>query len=242
MKTFINKIKRKENRFYAFLYNCARFMLGGFSIPVNNVTKPVFKLLYSLHVVLKESIRFIMKFIYFEPLFRSQCHSVGKHFFMEKLPYIVGSGQIIIDDNVQLSGKIDIGFSNRINENPSLQVGNNSYIGSGCRFLIAHSICIGNNCFLANNVDVIDNDGHPIEPDERREHKPPHAENVRPVNIGNDVWIGRGAFITKGVTIGDRSIIAAMSVVVKDVPADSIVAGNPAKIVKTLNLLNIERT
>jgi maltose O-acetyltransferase len=52
--------------------------------------------------------------------------------------------------------------------------------------------------------------------------------------IGDDVWVGNGAMILKGVTIGDRAVVAARAVVTKDVPPDTVVAGNPARVVKTL--------
>jgi acetyltransferase-like isoleucine patch superfamily enzyme len=60
------------------------------------------------------------------------------------------------------------------------------------------------------------------------------AEGISCIQIGNDVWIGTGATILKGVTIGDRSVVAACAVVTHPVPADVIVAGNPARIVKNL--------
>lgn len=59
-------------------------------------------------------------------------------------------------------------------------------------------------------------------------NKPVLKENVKPVNIGNDVWIGNNVIILKGVCVGDRAIVGAGSIVTKDVPADSVVAGNPA--------------
>ncbi|HJU04769.1 MAG TPA: NAD(P)H-binding protein [Nitrospiraceae bacterium] len=72
---------------------------------------------------------------------------------------------------------------------------------------------------------------HPLEADIRRAG----LEYALPIRIGNDVWIGGGAIILPGVTIGDGSVVGAGSVVVHDVPPASVVVGNPARIVRTLN-------
>nr|WP_315850306.1 DapH/DapD/GlmU-related protein [Gemmata sp. SH-PL17] len=77
-------------------------------------------------------------------------------------------------------------------------------------------------------------DGHPVDANRRRAGDPTPPESIAPVIIGDDVWIGRGAVILKGVSIGHRAIVAAHSVVTKNVPADAIVAGNPARVVKEL--------
>jgi maltose O-acetyltransferase len=71
---------------------------------------------------------------------------------------------------------------------------------------------------------------HPLDADERNSG----AEYGKPVTIGNSVWIGGRAIINPGVTIGDNAVIASGAVVVKDVPANAVVGGNPAKIIKML--------
>ncbi|HNC82894.1 MAG TPA: DapH/DapD/GlmU-related protein, partial [Nitrospira sp.] len=71
---------------------------------------------------------------------------------------------------------------------------------------------------------------HPLEAEIRRSG----LESARPIRIGSDVWIGGGAVILPGVTIGDRSVVGAGSVVVHSVPADCVAVGNPARVVRTL--------
>jgi acetyltransferase-like isoleucine patch superfamily enzyme len=68
----------------------------------------------------------------------------------------------------------------------------------------------------------------------RREHRPTPCEGIWPVVLGDDVWIGADATILKGVTIGDRAIVGAGAVVTSDVPADTVVAGNPARVIRTM--------
>lgn len=95
---------------------------------------------------------------------------------------------------------------------------------------------------MSTNCVITDNNNHPVNPIDRRimtltpsgsfERSWINSDNA-PIIIGRNVWVGENARICKGVTIGDGAVIAANAVVTKDVPANSIAAGNPARIVKT---------
>jgi acetyltransferase-like isoleucine patch superfamily enzyme len=205
-----------------------------FGVPVNKITRPILSTLYHIHFFLHEVGIWFIRFIYFEPLFRSQCESVGKGLWMEKLPYIVNRGIIIIGENVRLSGKSSFAFSQKVYRDPQIIIGNNTFVGHETSFAAAKRISIGSYCYIAGGVYIADNDGHPDDFMKRRMNLPPEKEDVKEVIIGDDVWIGRQAVILKGVKIGDRSIVGARSLVTKDVPSDSAVGGNPAKIIKSL--------
>lgn len=109
------------------------------------------------------------------------------------------------------------------------------------QILCVNRIEIGRNSTISQNTIVCDNNNHPVSPSFREKmgvtpmNHPSrlwkHSANA-PIIIGDNVWIGTNARICKGVTIGNNSIVAANSVVTKNVPANCIVAGNPAKIVK----------
>lgn len=94
-------------------------------------------------------------------------------------------------------------------------------------------IYIGRNTMLAPNCVVVDSDFHAHWPPERR-HLDPGYEKDAPVYIGDHVWVGMGCTILKGVTIGEGAVIAAGSVVVRDVPPRTLVAGVPARVIRTL--------
>ncbi len=110
-----------------------------------------------------------------------------------------------------------------------IHLGENVFINNNCTFLDGADISIGAYTLIGPNVQIY-TPQHPINYLERRITQ----EYAYPVTIGMDCWIGGGAIICPGVKIGNRCIIAAGSVVTRDVPDDSLVAGNPAVIKKKL--------
>lgn len=107
----------------------------------------------------------------------------------------------------------------------NITVGKNVFINSGCRFQDQGGISIGDGTLIGHNV-VLATLNHGISPDERHDLFP------APIHIGKNVWIGANATVLPGVTIGDNAVIAAAAVVTKDVPANVVVAGVPAKVIR----------
>ncbi len=116
---------------------------------------------------------------------------------------------------------------------------------NGALVMAEELIEIGSYCLISWNVGIADSDFHPLDPAERRKdaialapyyrERPPRPPiRTAPVRIADNVWIGMNAVILKGVTIGENSVVAAGSVVSKSVPANTVVAGNPAVVVKNL--------
>ena len=101
----------------------------------------------------------------------------------------------------------------------------NCLINNKVSIICSQSITIGDMTDIASGVSIRDSDGHAIFPKTKDSIK-------SPIIIGNNVWIGANAMILKGVHIGDGAVIAAGSVVTKDIPADSVAVGNPARVVK----------
>ena len=232
--SIVAKLRNGDGPFWGGLKHSIKLALT-FHLPVNALTKPLFRLLYLLHVFFRESWIWACRFFWYEPLFRSQCESIGSRFQMEGLPYLTGQGRIIFGEGVRLSGKSSIAFGRESSHGlPELVVGDNTFIGHNCSFNVGISIRIGSNCLIASAVAIFDQDGHPTDAMRRRSGEPTPPDTIVPVFIGDDVWIGNGSLILKGISIGDRSIIAARSIVTKSVPPDTLVAGNPARIVRSL--------
>ena len=110
----------------------------------------------------------------------------------------------------------------------NIHVGDNFYAGYNCVMLDYAEIKIGDNCLIGPNVGIYTT-GHNLNPVER--YKTGFA---KPIKIGNNVWIGGNCCILPGVTIGDGAVIAAGSVVNRDVESNILVAGNPLKFIKNI--------
>ncbi len=111
----------------------------------------------------------------------------------------------------------------------NISLGRNVFINDHCIFLDCAPIVIGDDVQIGPAVQLYTAQ-HPLDAKVRRSG----LESASPIRIGSDVWIGGGALVLPGVTIGDRSIVGAGSVVVHHVPLYSVVVGNPARMVRTL--------
>lgn len=111
----------------------------------------------------------------------------------------------------------------------NIHVGDNFYANHNLVILDEAPVTFGDNVFIAPNCGFY-TAGHPLEAGERRKG----LEYAKPITVGNDVWIGGNVVVLPGVTIGDNCVIGAGSVVVRDIPAGSMAAGNPCRVIKTL--------
>ena len=134
------------------------------------------------------------------------------------------------------------GCSFAIGENGHCTIGDFTLL-NGALIMAEESIEIGCYCLISWNVGIADSDFHPLEPAQRLidaqalapyfKNRPPRPQlTTAPVRIADNVWIGMNAVILKGVSIGENSVVAAGSVVTKSVEPNTVVAGNPAVVVK----------
>lgn len=146
---------------------------------------------------------------------------------------------IIINKNSFVRGELLVyKFAGKI------EIGENTYIGENSKIWSADHIYIGNNVLISHQVNIIDTNSHEINHVERAQRFQEMAQNGHweekgnllnsPIRIEDYAWINFNVTILKGVKIGKGAIIAAGSVVTKDVPEFTMVAGNPAKIIKEL--------
>ncbi|XQY90095.1 maltose acetyltransferase domain-containing protein [Metabacillus sp. HB246100] len=115
----------------------------------------------------------------------------------------------------------------------NIHVGENFYANFDCVFLDVCKITIGDNCMVAPGVHIY-TATHPLDPIERNSGK----EYGIPVKIGDNVWIGGKAVINPGVSLGNNIVVASGAVVTKSFPSNVVIGGNPARIIKDLNLSN----
>jgi acetyltransferase-like isoleucine patch superfamily enzyme len=124
-----------------------------------------------------------------------------------------------------------------------IKIGEWCYVGEGTRIWSAASIVIGNRVLISHHANIFDSLTHPLRAAARhrqireiftRGHPREISLDESPVRIGDDAWIGAGAMVMRGVTVGEGGVVAAGAVVTKDVRAFSIVAGNPAVLIREI--------
>ena len=124
-----------------------------------------------------------------------------------------------------------------------ISIGEWCYIGEGARVWSSGSIHIGDRVLISHNVNIFDSLTHPLNARMRHAQfkaimQSGHPRSIdlgeRPVSVGNDVWIGANACVLRGVTIGEGAIVGAGAVVTHDVPPFTLVAGNPARVIREL--------
>lgn len=152
-------------------------------------------------------------------LIRGARITIGDNFYLSS-----GNGVNPIASNLQADVYVEPGAT--------LTIGNNVGMSS-TRLWIHESARIGNNVKIGGCVLITDTDAHPMDYMARRSSN--EGTKSAPVVIEDDVWVGAHCIILKGVTIGARSIIGAGSVVTKSIPADCVAAGNPCRVIKSLN-------
>ena len=153
---------------------------------------------------------------------------------------IVGRGLIVFEPNVRIGVFPSPEFLNTYayiearNESASVTIGGGTWINNGFRCISEHTqIVIGRNCLIGANVELLDSDFHGLKIEERHTSRPKWAA---PIRVGDNVFIGSNVRILKGVSVGSGSVIANSAVVIADVPANVIVAGVPARVVREIPL------
>jgi len=225
----ILKIKRGESPFYSGLRSFIKAVLTS-NFPLPRFLYPPVRLIFDLQGQIAEFFRWAFSYFIREPLFRARCASVGKRFRLFRLPYVMSHAEIRIGDDVNFFGKVDI-MSGRIFDNPRLIIQNRVDIGHNVGFVVNKEIVIEDDVNVASGVRFMDSDAHPKDTQDRIADLPPKPEEIKPVRICKNAWIGQNVFILKGVTVGEGAIIGVNSVVITDIPPYSVAIGNPARVV-----------
>jgi acetyltransferase-like isoleucine patch superfamily enzyme len=230
-KSLANWVKNSPHpaaRAAKWLYRSART----FTLPAPRVVTVPMRWTY---LFLRATYAGAMRIFICEPIFKSYCKSYGARVRTgECVHWISGHGDLVVGDDVLIDGRCAFVFAALFPERPALVIGDHTVIANSCTIAVARRVEIGRHCMLAADTWIVDSPGHPADPAARLAHLPPRPEDVKPVKIGDNVWIGRACFILPGVTIGEGSVVSAGSVVTNDVPPYTIVAGYPARKIGTL--------
>jgi acetyltransferase-like isoleucine patch superfamily enzyme len=229
IQDLIRKVKRRETPAARLAYRAAK-KLRTFEMPAPRV---IFLPVWYAHHGIRNVFRWITRSFYYQPMFRARCETVGRNLRVDLgAPYVYGDIRIRIGDDCTMNA-ISSFVSTSVGRNPVLEIGNKTYMGHRVSISVGSRVTIGSHVLIADNVFIADNPGHPLDAAKRRVQGV-EPDQIRPVTIGDDVWIGHGCKIMPGVTIGEGSVVGAGSIVTRDVPPYTLVAGIPAKPVRDL--------
>jgi acetyltransferase-like isoleucine patch superfamily enzyme len=226
---FVFRVSKADSPFFKLLKRIIRGFLYP-TVPV--LPKPLkfpLRLLYDLHFSVVVLFRTLLTIFYRNPLFQGRCASFGRKVQMDGLPFVSGHVEIHVGNNVVFGGNVSI-LSGGGFDNPQLILKDRSGLGWGTTVSVSREVIIEEDVIVSYGCRISDTDGHRREADLRAAGVRPDVSDCRPVRIGRYAFIGNGAHIMKGVTIGEGAIVAANSVVLTNVPAYSLAVGNPAEI------------
>ncbi len=151
---------------------------------------------------------------------------LGRRVRVRGRPLVEGQGRIVVEDGVAIWSHL---ARTQLSAGPgaTLRLGAGTFVNTGAAISARARVDIGRNCQIANHVVIMDSDFHGLV--ERDRPEPPAA-----IVVEDDVWIAVRATVLKGVRIGRGAVVAAGAVVVQDVPPYTLVAGVPARVVRTL--------
>ncbi len=230
------RFKKGESLPYRIARNAYRG-LNNFSLPMPGMISGI---LWKSVNMLSGAYYWCKSAFWITPLFKGLCYETGKNFKAGTfIPYVMGSGRIYVGDHVRLYGKQNFLFAAIREEIPEIHIGDNVTIGHNVVFDIAGKLIIGKQCLIASGVTFVDCGGHSIVAAKRAAGEPPTEKDVRSITIGNNVWIGTGAYIFPGTTIGDNCVISANTPVGRKIPPNSLVYAPPSKVVEIRNISGI---
>jgi maltose O-acetyltransferase len=156
---------------------------------------------------------------------------IGRNFRTNGRLVIIGPGRVEIGDDVNAWAHAEKNVLITFARDSRIRIGSGTRL-NGAGIQARTRITVGRRCILGSTL-LLDTDHHPLDPDRRHDPTAPVAS--APIAIGDNVWLGGQSAVLKGVTIGDNSVVAFRAVVASDVPANVVVAGNPARIVRRLD-------
>jgi len=177
----------------------------------------------------------VLQFVYFTPLFKSQLNNAPKVLHLYSgMPQLGGRLELSIGEDCRISGRSSLFGRTSGREIPELRIGCNVDIGWQNTIAVGRKVVLGDNVRLAGNVFLAGFPGHPYDAAARARGEAETDDQVGDIVLEPNVWLASGVTVLAGVTIGENSIIGAGSVVTRDIPANVIAAGNPARVIRSL--------
>jgi acetyltransferase-like isoleucine patch superfamily enzyme len=169
--------------------------------------------------------RLTAKWVWLKLRWRGRLETDGLCFVCPGVTFEIGKGA-----SVKLGRWSWIGHGTKIRAHEGrVEIGAKSVLGQECTISSFQSVTIGRECIVADRVMLIDFDHGVVEVD-----RPIREQGIykRDVKVGHNVWVGYGACFLRGTTVGDNAVVGTLSIVTKDIPANAVVGGTPAKVLR----------
>lgn len=224
-------LKQGNSPVSRFLFNLITGLRAG-NLPL---PRSYCKLVYLGYSTIRNGIAFLTQALVYTPAFKGRCRRVGKQLFLYTgTPFVSGPLNIEVGHRCRISGQTTFSASSHYGE-PLLFIGNNVGIGWQVTIAVSSRVIIEDNVRIAGGCNLFGYSGHPINARERAKGMPDTLDQTGDIHLKKDAWLGSNVIVKSGVTIGEGSIVAAGSVVTKDIPDFVIAAGNPATVIRSIS-------
>ncbi len=207
--------------------------LHQFSVPpIGFIYQP----LYIAHQTISGVLSTMMRVFYWTPMFKTQVKGSCRQLYLYGgKPLVQGSLELVIGDGCRISGVTTFSGRSASEKTPLLHIGNNVGIAWQTTIAVGSKVIIEDNVRIAGRGFLAGYPGHPIDPDLRAKGLPDTDDQVGDIVLKKDVWLGTNVSVMRGVTIGEGTIVAAGSVVTRDLPPYVMAGGVPAKVIRPIS-------
>lgn len=225
--------RRRESPL-ARLAHAAALILRHPPVPV---WRPLHGVLYRAHLGTAALLRWTVQSFWYAPLLQSRLEATAPRLHLTNgMPQILGPLAVRLGAGCSVNGAATWTGRTASRRTPRLEVGDGVTLGWRCVISAGSRVVIGDRVLLASDVHIAGYPGHPLDAADRAAGLPDTDAQCGDVIIEPDVWIGAGVFIGAGVRIGRGTVIAARSVVTRDLPPFVLAAGAPARVVRRLDV------
>lgn len=223
--------KRRESPAARLVFEAATALRGA-RVPV---IRPLHRALYAAQAMIREGIAQAARIAWWTPLFLSRVETSAPGLRLDGgMPQVLGPLRLRIGRDCRINGRTTFSARPSTLPQPVLEIGDNvgiswlSSISVGTRVVLGNNVRIAQRCFLAGYP------GHPLDAGDRAAGLPCTAQQIGDIVLEDDVWLGTGVMVMPGVRIGRGTVVAAGSVVTRDLPPFVIAGGMPAKVIRAL--------
>jgi len=223
-------VKRRDNPLADTAYRLAQGTRHA-SLPM---VPALHRMLYGVHRGVAGAWSYLTRALWYTPLFQSRLTRPAPDLFLYTgMPLVIGPAEITIGRGCRISGTSTI-LGRAATAQPRLDVGDNVDIGWQTTIAVGSRVRIGDNVRIAGRAFLAGYPGHPLDARARAAGAPDTEDQVGDIVLEDDVWLATGVTVMADVTIGARTVVAAGSVVTKDLPPDVLAGGCPARVIKPI--------